>query len=94
MATTIGMPLSVALNDAEDVDGKGTGRGGDEGYGNGYEDVMMRTITVPLTMATVSDASVHVAGVVNGVAYTGGLPDHVPLAVTGAQERTEEQPVR
>jgi hypothetical protein len=49
--------------------------------------------TVP-AMVTVSDASVHVAGVVNGVTYAGGLPDHVPLAVTGAQERTEEQPVR
>jgi hypothetical protein len=44
-------------------------------------------------MATVRDASVHVAGVVNGVAYAGGLPDHVPFAVTGEQESTEEQPV-
>ena len=49
--------------------------------------------TVP-AMAAVSDALVHVAGVVNGEAYAGRLPDHTPLAVTGAQDWTEEQPVR
>jgi hypothetical protein len=49
--------------------------------------------TVP-AMAAVKDASVHVAGVVNGVAYAGGLPDHVPLAVDGEQDWTDEQPIR
>jgi hypothetical protein len=49
--------------------------------------------TVPAT-ATVSAAPVHVAGVVKAVANAGGLPDHVPFAVVGAQEETEEQPTR
>ena len=49
--------------------------------------------TVP-TMAVVRDASVQVAGVVKGVAYAGGLPDQVPLAVDGEQVSTGEHPAR
>ena len=62
-----------------------------------FGDIVDRYGPVPITvpaMAAVSDAPVHVAGVVNGVAYAGGLPDHNPLAVDGEHDKTDEHPAR